>query len=32
MRSADAELAARDPALPGLPVLLDDAVLTGWLT
>lgn len=32
MRFADAELAARDPALPGLPVLLDDAVLTRWLT
>ena len=32
MRSADADLAARDPALPGLPVLLDDAALTGWLT
>ncbi len=31
MRSADADLAARDPALPGLPVLLDDAALTGWL-
>ena len=32
MRSADADLAARDPALPGLPVLLDDEALNGWLT
>ncbi|MCZ2860232.1 aminoglycoside phosphotransferase family protein [Blastococcus sp. VKM Ac-2987] len=31
MRPADADLAARDRALPGLPVLLDDDLLAGWL-
>ncbi|MGY2075307.1 phosphotransferase enzyme family protein [Blastococcus sp. SYSU DS0828] len=31
MQPADADLAARDPGLPGLPVLLDDDVLAGWL-
>ncbi|WP_324278235.1 aminoglycoside phosphotransferase family protein [Blastococcus brunescens] len=31
VRPADADLAARDPALPGLPVLLDEQVLAGWL-
>lgn len=31
MRTADADLADRDPALPGLATLLDDALLAGWL-
>ncbi len=31
MRPADADLAARDQALPGLPVLLDDDLLAAWL-
>ncbi|WNV76031.1 aminoglycoside phosphotransferase family protein [Geodermatophilus sp. DSM 44513] len=31
MRTADRDLAARDPALPALPVLLDDALLGEWL-
>lgn len=31
MHSADRDLAARDPALPALGVLLDDAALGGWL-
>ena len=31
MRAADADLVARDPALPGLATLLDDEVLGRWL-
>lgn len=32
LEGPDADLAARDPALPMLPLLLDDAVLGAWLS
>lgn len=32
LEGADADLVRRDPALPMLPLLLDDAVLSAWLS
>jgi hypothetical protein len=32
LRAADQDLVARDPAIPGLGVLLDDQALGGWLS